>query len=361
MKFSFLYGSDLPTLVRLFRQEKFRIRAAAIPYLPFYIFLGIINSLLGLPEKLRVSKASPVKPVFILGHWRSGTSHLHNLMTADQSYAAPNVFQVAFPHLFIYSEKWLAPIMDLINPGVRPMDAMEMHMSTAYEEEVALAALGAPTPYLAIHFPKDYKKYQAFLSFQHASEKNLETWKRKYRAYLRKLTAKYGQEKSLILKSPGNTARIPLLLDMYPDARFIHIHRNPYETIRSSMHLYDVWFEMFSFQSLEDFKSKRDTEILEVYEELYNHWFRDQHLIPSDNLMTVSFKKLKKEPVKAIEEIYHFLGDVPLDIPKLEKYLASISSYRQNSYNPLSSEMIIKINQRMAFVFNELDYPMREP
>ena len=360
MKFSFLYGSDLPTLYRLFRQQKFQIKASAALSLPLYLLLGILNSLLGLPEHFRKNNTDPVKPIFILGHWRSGTSYLHNLMTADQTYRAPNVFQVAFPHLFLYSEKWLAPLMDLINPGVRPMDAMEMLMATPYEEEVALAALGAPTPYLAIHFPKNYQKYQAYLSFIDASAQDRNEWQEKYQKFLRKMVAKYGVEKTLVLKSPANTARIPLLLDMYPDARFIHIHRNPYESIRSTMHLYDVWYEMSSFQSMKAFKVARDNTILDIYEELFSRWFEDKHLIARENLMMLSFEKLKKEPVKVMEDIYQYLGDAKLNQPALKRYLAKISSYRQNTYEDLTPEMIKNINQRFAFVFEGLGYSMKE-
>ena len=45
------------------------------------------------------SRDIPVEPpLFILGIWRSGTTHLQNLFALDSRFASPNWFQVSFPH-----------------------------------------------------------------------------------------------------------------------------------------------------------------------------------------------------------------------------------------------------------------------
>ncbi|WP_427846519.1 sulfotransferase [Aromatoleum aromaticum] len=36
-------------------------------------------------------------PIFVLGHWRSGTTHLHNLLSLDPQFAYPNFYQVTNP------------------------------------------------------------------------------------------------------------------------------------------------------------------------------------------------------------------------------------------------------------------------
>ncbi|MEZ4772381.1 MAG: sulfotransferase [Bacteroidia bacterium] len=358
MKLSFLHGADLPTLFRLFGQQRFRIDIRTLPVILLHFVLAVFNTLVSLPERFLRYENDPVKPVFILGHWRSGTTHLHNLLAADRAYHTPNTFQIAFPHAFMYSEKWLAPILSLAGPGVRPMDNMAMLMSTPNEEEIGMAALGAPSSYMAIHFPRNHEKYRTYLSFRDASEKDVKLWKKMYRNYLRKFVAKYGNDRPLLLKSPSNTARVPMLLEMYPDARFIHIQRNPYETIRSTLHLYDKWFEMANFQSLKALREGRDQYVLEVYEQMHRLWFEDRKLIPENHLFTIRFEDLKKSPVQIINAIYQFLGDTALDQKALDTYLDSIKSYSQNKFDPLSPEMILEINQRMAFVFEELGYPM---
>ncbi len=54
---------------------------------------------------------------------------------------------------------------------------------------------------------------------------------------LRKLTVRHGSEKRLVIKSPVHTARVALLLKLFPDAQFIYIHRNPYEVFQSCVNM----------------------------------------------------------------------------------------------------------------------------
>ena len=79
---------------------------------------------------------------------------------------------------------------------------------------------------------------------------------------MRKLTFKYGRP--LVLKSPPHTARIRLLLEMFPEARFVHIHRHPYQVFRSCRHYHDtaVWY---SYLQKPD-TSLNDDRIIRRYE-----------------------------------------------------------------------------------------------
>ena len=51
-------------------------------------------------------------PLFILGHYRSGTTHLHNLLALDPQFAAPTFFQALNPHTFLSTERFVAPVAD---------------------------------------------------------------------------------------------------------------------------------------------------------------------------------------------------------------------------------------------------------
>lgn len=356
MKLSFLYGADLPTLFRLFRSQRFRFQLRHTPDVCIHFLMACFNTVAGLPERYREHSTFVRQPVFILGHWRSGTTHLHNLMNIDGTFASPNTFQTTFPHIFM-AESWLAPVLDKIGPGVRLMDSMKMVMKSVQEDEIALASLGAPSSYLAIHFPNDAEKYRTYVSFRQASEEDKEEWKLKYGQFLQKFQSLIGENKSPVLKSPANTARIPMLLELYPDARFVHIHRNPYETIRSTLHLYDSWFKMVSFQGLDELKQKRDDAVLDMYEELHRAWINDKALIPQSRLLVMPFEQLKNNPLETLQQIYEFLGE-ELNQNTIEDYLGSIATYQQNNYDPLSAVLIAEINQRFAFVFREFGYPM---
>src|SRR5687768_18104609 len=43
-----------------------------------------------------------------------------------------------------------------------------------------------------------------------------------------------------ILKSPPHTCRVPTLLRLFPDARFVHIVRDPYAVYPSTLHLWRI-------------------------------------------------------------------------------------------------------------------------
>ena len=48
-----------------------------------------------------IAKTEMPDPVFILGHWRSGTTLLHGLMAQDDQFAYPRIYQVSNPHSFL--------------------------------------------------------------------------------------------------------------------------------------------------------------------------------------------------------------------------------------------------------------------
>jgi hypothetical protein len=356
MKMSFLYGADLPTLWRLLRNQGFRVQPQALPSLALHGLMAGVNTLLGLPARRRQYDADPVRPVFILGHWRSGTTHLQNLMAAATPLATPTTFQAAFPHLLGQPERWLAPLLDRMGPGTRLMDNMAMTMASPQEEEIAMAALGGPSSYLAIHFPQDHPRYQQQVSLREAPMAERMHWQRLHRHYLRMLTARYGPDRPLLLKSPANTARVRLLLDLYPDARFIHIHRHPYESIRSTLHLYDAWFQMAHFQPLGTLQTERDAHVLDSYEALHRCWFEEAAHLPSERLLMLGFDQLRADPVATLRGVSSFLGDAPLDEVALNGYLGTIRRYQQNAYAPLSPALRREIDARMGFVFEGLGY-----
>ncbi len=52
----------------------------------------------------RIRSTEVKAPVFILGHYRNGTTHLHNLLAVDPRFAFPNYYQATFPRTFLTTE-----------------------------------------------------------------------------------------------------------------------------------------------------------------------------------------------------------------------------------------------------------------
>ena len=184
----------------------------------------------------RIENTEVKPPLFILGHWRSGTTHLHNLLSLDKRFAYPNFFEVMNPKTFLVSGKTTVRIHDLVVPPVRPFDNVVLRMDVPYEDEFVAWHTTGLTPLMSWNFPRAATRYDRYLTFREATDGEVLRWKSDLLRFLKKLTLKYGRP--LILKSPPHTGRIKLLLELFPDARFVHLHRNPYTIFLSTRNLW---------------------------------------------------------------------------------------------------------------------------
>src|SRR5262249_56480059 len=92
---------------------------------------------------------------------------------------------------------------------------------------------GRSTP-LSLAWPRHADCYDRYLTLRRLSEDERAEWKAAVAWFVQKLAFRCGRP--LVLKSPGHTGRIRLLLELFPDARFVHIHRNPYAVFQSARH-----------------------------------------------------------------------------------------------------------------------------
>jgi omega-hydroxy-beta-dihydromenaquinone-9 sulfotransferase len=81
----------------------FRVTPSRVAVAASVTFATAGNSLLGLLQsaiygtRLRAVNVEH-DPIFVLGHWRSGTTHLHELLALDNRLACPTVFECGAPH-----------------------------------------------------------------------------------------------------------------------------------------------------------------------------------------------------------------------------------------------------------------------
>jgi hypothetical protein len=186
---------------------KHRISPSRLPKVVSISFQSLQNSFLRLCENWRfgrrVEGAVIQPPLFLLGHWRQGTTHLHNLITVDDRFAFPNNYQVLYPHTFLSTEGISSRMVGWFLPERRPMDNVEWDMKSAQEDEFALNIASQVSPYMAWMFPRG--NYERFLTLRDASPTELARWKATFILFLKKLTWKYGRP--LVLKSPTHSRR----------------------------------------------------------------------------------------------------------------------------------------------------------
>jgi hypothetical protein len=305
-------------------------------------------------ENVRIRRA----PIFILGHWRSGTTHLHNLLCQDRRFGYVSALQVIAPDIFYVAGEPFKALLRLGTPENRLIDNMEWSIDGPQEEEMAL---GNMSPYSLYHlwsFPQNAREYfDRYALFKDVSSDVIETWKEKYLEVLK--TATHNMHgRRLVIKNPTNTGRIPTLLSLFPHAKFIFLHRNPYEVFLSTRNLYKKTLPHSQLQEISD--EEIDTNILTFYTKMMRYYLSDRKLIPKRNLIEVGYDALDNNPMLVMHHIYNRLNFWPFARVhgRLRRYLDSLKGYQRNSYQ-ISPKDITSVNRHWAFAFDEWGYDMR--
>ncbi len=292
-------------------------------------------------------------PIFVLGHWRTGTTLLHELLTLDSRFASPTTFQCFMPRGFLVTQSWLRPLTARLLPERRPMDNMAMGWEAPQEDEFAMLSMGVPTPYRRMAFPNNTPRHLDYLNMNGIPHRELQTWKATMREFVGTLNYHYG--KQIILKSPPHTGRISVLLDIFPNAKFVHIHRSPFEFIPSTMHMWAALdtangFQLPHHQGLESY-------VFDCFDRVYRGYFRDQHLLTKENSFDVSYRELVARPVETMKRLYDtwHLGCFDSVAPKLRAWDEASRGYRKNTHR-LDDAMRDKIEERCSKYLQEMGY-----
>ena len=234
------------------------------------------------------------------------------------------------------------------------MDNIPMTFDAPQEDEFAVLLQCWHSLYLGITFPRREKHYSQYLTFENASPTHLEEWKEALSFFMKKLTLKY--DRPLVLKAPGHTARIRHILDMFPDAKFVHIHRDPYTIYQSFNHYVDtaMWYTYLQRPDWDNI----DESILNRYSTMYDAFFEDKALIPEGQFYELSFEDLEKDPMGQMNSLYSTLNLPEFESfkPKLGEYIDSIKDYEKNAFEPLCADKRKTVAQRWERCFNEWGY-----
>jgi omega-hydroxy-beta-dihydromenaquinone-9 sulfotransferase len=295
-------------------------------------------------------------PVFILGHWRSGTTHLHNLMSQDPGFGYFTMYQAVVPNCTLVGGAWLKALLGRVVPLKRPMDEMTWPLGAPQEEEIGLAKVMPHSYYTQVLFPRHPP--EAFVGSIMAPRRSpavLAEFNRQYYRLLQVATLHAGGRR-LLLKNPINTARISLLLRLFPDAKFIHIHRSPYEVFASTRHLHRRLLALTAMQPF-DGKGPPST-VLAVYAAVMRQFLAERSLIPAGNFVEVAYAELERNPLGELRRIYDTLGlpGFAAAAPAAAGYLAGLRGYRKNRLELTTAERR-QIEAHWGFAFDAFGYP----
>lgn len=295
-------------------------------------------------------------PVFILGHWRSGTTHLHNLLSQDPQFGWLSFYQANMPLNMLGKKVAIGRfVMKQSMPKTRGFDNVSIGLDTPQEDDLAMANLNPISEFKTYYFPREAKRhFDESVFFEGLSEEAMTCFTRAYQGLLKKLDY-YHQGKQLLLKNPASTGRIPFLLKHYPNAKFIHIIRNPFKVFTSSAGRYVGALPAFSWQDFADFDI--DDHVLEFYERLMNAYLRDRQLIPEKNLIETRFEDLTENPLEEVGRMYDQLDFAHRNagLKYIAEYVEANKNYKKNTHT-ITDSQVDAIRDRWSFAFDEWGY-----
>ena len=283
-------------------------------------------------HKLLQDKPLEHDPVFILGHWRSGTTYMHNVFSCDKHFGYNTTYQTVFPHLMMWGQPFFKKNMSWLMPDKRPTDNMELTVDLPQEEEFALSNMMPYTYYNFWFLPKYQQEYaEKYLLFNDIRPEELKVFEDVFTKLIKiSLWNTHGTQ--FLSKNPPHTGRVRELVKMFPNAKFIYLIRNPYTVFESTRSFFLNTIKPLKLQDISD--KELEANILSIYAKLYHKYEADKHCIPAGNLVEVKFEDFEADAAAMTEHIYHTLGLPGYEEarPAIEKYIGGKKGYKKNKY-----------------------------
>ncbi len=350
-------GCNFSAWTRLLIHNRFAVHWSRWHYAFLYTFVSVANSGLGLLQKIvfgrRVAKTVIVDPpIFIVGHWRTGTTLLHELLVLDDRHTAPTGYECVAPQHFLLTDRFAWCAKFLVSKH-RAMDDMDSSLHHPQEDEFVWCMQGQPSPYLFIAFPNRPPQYERYLDLEQLTSQELEAWKRVLFRFVQQLN--FRRPKAVILKNPNHSFRIKVLLDIFPQAKFIHIIRDPYVVYPSTIHLHKTLTRVHSLQR-PTFEGL-DEKVLSTYVDLYRKLDEGRKLVDPSRFYELRYEDLISDPERQLRLLYEHLGLGGFEeyLPRLQKYLAEHTHYATNTYE-LTAEQRAIVAERWGEVIDRYSY-----
>jgi omega-hydroxy-beta-dihydromenaquinone-9 sulfotransferase len=343
--------------MRLLAENRFRVH-------PFrWVMVGLISSITPFNSVMsRVQRwiygrriaATPVEPpLFIIGHWRSGTTYLHELLMLDDRFTYPTTYQCFAPFHFLLTQWFLARYCGFLLPRKRPMDNVRAGWQRPQEDEFALLTMGVPTPYRRMAFPNHEPRDLEYLNTDELDAPARAAWSAALRQFVQTLT--FADPKRVVLKSPTHTGRIALLAELFPGAQFIHLTRHPDDLFPSTRRL---WMSLDAVQGCQVPRNEHlDQYVFTCLRRMYAGFENQRVRIDPEQVIDVRYEDLVADPVGVVERIYERLqlhDFAPLRT-RLEAFVRDQTAYQANRHK-LDAATRAEIRRQWSDYFSHYGY-----
>ena len=308
-------------------------------------------------QKLLADKPLEYDPVFILGHWRSGTTFVHNVLSCDKHFGYNTTYQTVFPHLMMWGQPFFKKNMSWLMPDKRPTDNMELAVDLPQEEEFALGNMMPYTYYNFWFLPKYQQEYaDKYLLFNGISEEELKVFEEVF-VKLIKISLWNTNGTQFLSKNPPHTGRVKELVKMFPNAKFIYLVRNPYTVFESTRSFFTNTIQPLKLQDISN--EELEKNILSVYAKLYHKYEADKALIPQGNLMEIKFEDFEADAMGMTEQVYKTLSLPGFEEAKadIEKYVGGKKGYKKNKYK-YDDRTVQLVQENWKFALEQWKYDL---
>ena len=264
------------------------------------------------------------QPLFITGLPRTGTTLFHNLLSRNKYWRVLPYWELVFPYyrpeFGENFEKHAIRMAEQLIKGLycRFPDLIQRHETKADGPEECVHLLRYT--FYSNSFAVEWDLYQYL---QWYSEQDLTPSYRYYKKLLQLLLWRKPAD-YLLSKCPAHLIGVKSIAGVFPDGKFIWMHRNPCKSIASALSLFSVFREIpvhldnFIRLYLEYFKKSVDNMM-----ELDN--------LHPERIKSVSYGKLVKNPVAVTREVYETFG-YPLDNRHEENILTWLADNPQHKH-----------------------------
>lgn len=349
-------GLKFSAWLRLLRRHRFAVDRSFRSVVLRNTAFSMVSSLLGLMQIIRFGHQiarTPIRepPIFVLGFYRSGTTLLHNLLSLDARHTFANTYECFMANHFLVTEDFVTRRFPL--QATRAMDNVPLTWDQPQEDEFALCMIGQPSFYLSIAFPNDPPQDHEYNDMEQVPPRARAAWKRALYRFLQAVTLK--RPGRLVVKSPPHTARIKMLLELFPDARFVHIVRNPYRVYASTVKMLQQMYSTFglqkpTFAGLEEF-------VLSTYPQMFSKLEEGRKLVNPAQFFEMRYEDLISNPLAQMRTLYEQLGLGGFDDyrPRLEQYLEGLKGYTPNRLH-IPAEVEAEITRRWGEMIQRYGY-----
>ena len=305
-----LCGADIATLVRVLRANG-GVAPRALPQVALALAVAALRLPSSLAERAWVARAlgkagDMPAPVFIVGHWRTGTTHLFNIL-AQHGFAYVSPLAAGMPWDSMGLAAALRPLLECMVPRDRMIDAVPVEPDSPQEDEIPLANMSPVSFYHGIYFPRSASPRTSTAAFSSspAPRPKSQQWKETF-AYFSRKTWLAGGRRRLLVKNPAHTARIPPIREIWPEAKFVHCVRDPHEVYASMRNFYDKLFPALALQPHDPQTVERI--VLDGYRRLMDRFLADRPGIPDGNFHEIRYENLSARPMEEVADALRGAG-----------------------------------------------------